>query len=475
VEKMSMDPETRALIEVQIITEISRSIATVRGLQPLEDVILNLMNEVVPSDFSCVFRWEEGKLRRERSRGLDGKCDEAVKRVEELIRSSRTVDTCALKDGTRFLVSKIFFGDRVLGALLFGRKEKEFSEREKRMAGVAAYKLAVAMAHNDLVKELERKAEDQKFFYELSKMVSKVEDLSSLYRVVSKSFRDLLRRYGYFNNSRVFAVIFGEGGELLGTFPRRNPLDDRNVLRSYEGGVLRKVRESGRELLLLERDAVLELTKELEGKVLFAYISPTAKVEAYVFTGVAEEVNVEGEFEKSLSLLLSVFAMVLENVYHTLFSEGRMVSDRLTELYTKEYFEKFLEIEFRKAERYSLPLSVLVLEVQKEGEELSDDSLLKELGERFKDSVRDADVVARDGGVFLFLFPQTDGEGGKVAAERLVSLVNNSVRYSEFKLRAFGGVAEFSMETNEYYDLLSKAYSNLLEAKTLGEGSVLLK
>ena len=116
------------------------------------------------------------------------------------------------------------------------------------------------------------------------------------------------------------------------------------------------------------------------------------------------------------------------------------VTDGLTGLYNHRHIRERLDEEFERAQRYHLPLSCLLLDIDNFKQindtwgHLQGDYILRELARRITATVRKSDIIARYGGEeFIVLLPQTGVEGAKVEAERLLRHVNG---------KAFEGMPE---------------------------------
>ena len=128
---------------------------------------------------------------------------------------------------------------------------------------------------------------------------------------------------------------------------------------------------------------------------------------------------------------------ILKFTYHDHLDESfqrRMyesaLRDSLTRAYNKKYFLDRLESEFRFARRHAVPLSLLLLDVDRFKEindgqgHLAGDHVLGTLARRIQETVRTEDVFARYGGEeFAVRCRAIELEGALVLAERLRSSV----------------------------------------------------
>ncbi len=102
------------------------------------------------------------------------------------------------------------------------------------------------------------------------------------------------------------------------------------------------------------------------------------------------------------------------------------IKDPLTNIFNRRHFEKLLHSEFRRAKRYSFPLSCIMLDIDHfknfndtYGHQFGDE-VLKEVAGLLKNLTREVDIVARYGGEeFIVILPETDSEGALTLAERI--------------------------------------------------------
>jgi two-component system cell cycle response regulator len=117
----------------------------------------------------------------------------------------------------------------------------------------------------------------------------------------------------------------------------------------------------------------------------------------------------------------------IENVLLHQEAQRLSITDGLTGVWNRRYFQMRLPQEFERAIRFGRPLSVLMLDID-HFKEVNDthghqrgDSVLVELSQRIVSHTRlQVDTLARYGGEeFVLILPETGAEGARIAAEKI--------------------------------------------------------
>ena len=106
--------------------------------------------------------------------------------------------------------------------------------------------------------------------------------------------------------------------------------------------------------------------------------------------------------------------------------EEQSITDSLTGLRNRRFFDERLAEEFRRAQRYADPVSLMMIDldhfkaVNDQHGHLAGDSVLREAAALIRASIREPDICARFGGEeFAVILPKTHMSGALTVAERV--------------------------------------------------------
>ncbi|HEY0721061.1 MAG TPA: GGDEF domain-containing protein [Gammaproteobacteria bacterium] len=156
--------------------------------------------------------------------------------------------------------------------------------------------------------------------------------------------------------------------------------------------------------------------------------------------------------------------------------------DKLTGLANRSALDADLEREFRRALRYSHPLTMLVLDldhfkrVNDTFGHLGGDEVLRAIGERLRKQLRETDVVGRYGGEeFVILLPETELAAALNIAEELRRQIEQEkVAFGDIDIAmtASIGVARLEAGVQDCKELFAHADSALYHAKHSGRNRI---
>ncbi len=158
--------------------------------------------------------------------------------------------------------------------------------------------------------------------------------------------------------------------------------------------------------------------------------------------------------------------------------EALAATDGLTCLKNHRAFQEFLELEFQRAARYGMSLSVILLDVDnfKAYHDAfghpAGDEVLKAVARSLQEEARVSDVAARYGGEeFVIVLPNTDRAGAAAIAERLRSAVEARTDFYR-PVTASLGVATLPPATERAARLIEEADQALYTSKRQGRNRV---
>ncbi|MBF0536851.1 MAG: diguanylate cyclase [Nitrospirae bacterium] len=157
--------------------------------------------------------------------------------------------------------------------------------------------------------------------------------------------------------------------------------------------------------------------------------------------------------------------------------ESTTITDELTGLYNKRYFNKTLLMHINNRQRYEYPLSLIFFDidhfkvVNDNYGHLLGDCVLKEMAKLVSEQIRDQDVLARWGGEeFVILMPHINLDAAVTIAQRLRADIEAQNMCGIKITSSFGVVTYTNAETEN--DFLNRADALLYEAKRAGRNQV---
>jgi diguanylate cyclase (GGDEF)-like protein len=161
------------------------------------------------------------------------------------------------------------------------------------------------------------------------------------------------------------------------------------------------------------------------------------------------------------------------------------VTDELSGLFARRYFETRLAEEWARHRRYGAPVSVALFDLdhfKKINDTLghgAGDMAIRRFGEILRAAVRSSDLASRYGGEeFAVLFPETAAGSARAVADRVRRSIERERFESEgkpFQVTVSAGVADTTeLRDDERHQLLFRADKALYAAKDQGRNRVRL-
>ena len=162
--------------------------------------------------------------------------------------------------------------------------------------------------------------------------------------------------------------------------------------------------------------------------------------------------------------------------------EQKVNFDSLTGLHSREHFLNLSELEFRRAQRFQHPLTIIMLDID-QFKQVNDtfghivgDQVLQVVAKRCMKQLRDIDLVGRYGGdEFIILLVETDSNGGLKVTERIhqfIAGVPIETERGQLNITVSMGIATLSKECPNLATLLDRADHAMYVAKKAGKNQV---
>jgi diguanylate cyclase (GGDEF)-like protein len=282
---------------------------------------------------------------------------------------------------------------------------------------------------NERTTELERTQIQLETIYETSRSLGEIHNLSEVF-VEINNIADRILGYPM---SSILLLSENRGYlELIATVENGAKKIFKNPQKRELSGLYARVIDSGRTERVADLSgsnnhvAIMERTKSAmivpmiaRSKIIGILSAESSKVAAF-----------NDRDEKLYSILAASAGMAIDNARMHKHISDLTVIDDLTGIFNYRYFVQKLEEEKRRATRYNLPLSLVMLDLDwfkktndSYGHEIGN-IVLKEIVQVVKGCIRDTDTFCRYGGEeFIIILPLTSADEAQVLAERIRSQV----------------------------------------------------
>ncbi|MRJ02196.1 MAG: GGDEF domain-containing protein [Epsilonproteobacteria bacterium] len=173
-----------------------------------------------------------------------------------------------------------------------------------------------------------------------------------------------------------------------------------------------------------------------------------------------------------LSLLLLIYAGLF--IYYRL--RELATTDELTGALNRRTFYEMARREVSRSQRHGKPFSVVIFDIdrfkeinEKEGYGVGD-YIIATVAQLVKSHIRSYDLLFRWGGEeFIIIAPETDIEGGKALAEKIVELIREYPFQKVDRVTVSAGVSQFYPESDtEIEEVIKRADSGRYQSKRDG-------
>ena len=186
------------------------------------------------------------------------------------------------------------------------------------------------------------------------------------------------------------------------------------------------------------------------------------------------EMNFLGLFAKQIEL-----AITIADLFQAV--KEQAVTDSMTGLFNRRYFEEFIKKEAIRADRQNQHFTIIGLDLD-HLKQINDvyghnygDIAIKAIAEVLKSNARSIDIAARMGGEeFNLILPGIDSAGGLVAAERIRKAIEGVELEKIGHITASVGVATYLEHSDDLDELLELTDQAMYESKRKGRNRVTL-
>ena len=333
-------------------------------------------------------------------------------------------------------------------------------------------------------------------------MMNSSKPLSSVLNAIASSLQGEL---GYLNTC-IPKRLVDENGDYLQLVSYSGDLFGQNFVRLFdcdptelriEFPKTEKIAEAIESNTIYQSTNIKELIKSVLPKapdILVNAVVLHSKAKSYIMVPLAHKgshfgclvlFSLREQATESELKFLNLFARQIELAINIadLFQvvKEQAVTDAMTGLYNRRYFEESLEREVIRAKRQEQKFTVIGIDLDylKKINDLFGhnygDIAIKSIANVLKNSCRSIDIAARMGGEeFNVILPGVDSEGGMVFAERIRKTIESIELERVGNITASLGVATFMEHSEDVDELMELVDHSMYESKRNGRNQVTL-
>ena len=291
-------------------------------------------------------------------------------------------------------------------------------------------------------------------------------------QVVASSREDLSTKFSDYFNCDVsdYKMSFPEFDEIKNSV-KYNQIYQSNDLLKLIMGLIPTLKEENLKKFLLETKMKSYILVPLKSNqihfgslIVFSSRENISK----------SELNFLNLFAKQIEL-----AITIADLFQAV--KEQAITDSMTGLYNRRYFEEFIKKEAIRANRQNQKFTVISLDLD-HLKQINDvyghnygDIAIKAIADVLKNNARSIDIAARMGGEeFNLILPGVDSQGGLIAAERIRKAIESVELEKIEHITASIGVATYLEHSDDIDELLELADQAMYESKRNGRNRVTL-
>ena len=374
---------------------------------------------------------------------------------------------------------------------LFCVFDTPIDEEDVRIISAFCQHVSLVQENVRLQRERQDLAKDVSVFLEIAKTVSSAMDSEEIFSVI-------LDKSTQFVHAEQGSIMLLDEDRRELSIKAMKGLNKKIVelLKIRPGeGISGQVLSSGHPLVVADIDSDDRVTQERRPRYKTrSFISIPLKLNGRTIgvLNVADKVSGEIFSEEDLQLLVSIGAYASVAIERSRFYQKTeelkkiSITDSLTGLLNRRYFQERMSEEIERSRRHHLPLSLIMIDVD-DFKRVNDslghlvgDEVLKVTARCLRNSIRTIDVAARYGGEeFTVILPQTTKADAQTIAERICAEVYRlelPFIKSDQKvvLSVSLGLATYPEDAETLEDLVRNADIALYAAKSQGKNRVIV-
>jgi diguanylate cyclase (GGDEF)-like protein len=373
----------------------------------------------------------------------------------------------------------------IMGAVAFCvPRHGKFTQEAIRKLSQNASVLSHSARGIEQKEHLQRSVDEISILHEMSGLIQSVTDMDDLYA----SLLDMVGKLVPYENCTIF-VLEPDHKKLAPRATRGRAVNLIDHIPFEQGsGISGWVAQKKKQLI------IEDLTKEI-GLLNAELIPPD--IRSFVSVPMIVQENVIGVLNVShsqphaftwddvrvLSILAGQAAVTIERSEVLRSLEQMAITDSLTLLYNRRYFEMRLDNEFKRSKRYGTAVTIMLIDID-HFKQVNDtyghtagDRVLTAVAACISNSLRETEIIARYGGEeFIVILPHTRLPESWIAAERVRKAVENHQTpfQSEGAIRVTVsiGMAQITAEDENKEAFTRRADGALYRAKQTGRNRV---
>ena len=365
------------------------------------------------------------------------------------------------------------------------------SEEDLRVITTFCLQISVIHENAQLQRERQDLAKDVSVLLEIAKTVGSALDSEELFSIIlEKSTQFLQAEQGSI-------MLLDEDRREL-TVKAMKGLNKKIVelLKIRPGeGISGKVLASGSPIVVADIDEDDRVVQDKRPRYKTkSFISIPLKIDGRTIgvLNIADKISGEIFLEEDLQLLVSIGAYASVAIERSRFYQKTeelkkiSITDSLTGLLNRRYFQERMSEEIERSRRHHLPLSLIMLDVD-DFKSVNDtlghpvgDEVLKIIARCLRTCIRTIDVAARYGGEeFTVILPQTSKADAQAIADRICSEVYRldlpfAKADQKLLLSVSLGLATYPEDAESLEELIRNADTALYAAKSQGKNRVVI-